>query len=138
MNPAVTLAAALTRGLPWHTVPAYILAHVAVAIIGACDVRVASAVAFDTRPHWRRSYERDDVYTALSKLVRGVAEASLIGVWPSYIYRSTQNAGMPQRIATGLRPDRQAVWLGTHGNLAYVAVLGVDDVDHVVEAARQP
>ena len=34
MNPAVTLAAALTGGLRWHTVPAYILAQVAGAIIG--------------------------------------------------------------------------------------------------------
>ena len=34
MNPAVTLAAALTGGLRWHTVPAYILAQIAGAIIG--------------------------------------------------------------------------------------------------------
>jgi glycerol uptake facilitator-like aquaporin len=34
MNPAVTLAAALTGGLRWHTVPAYIVAQVVGAIIG--------------------------------------------------------------------------------------------------------
>jgi glycerol uptake facilitator-like aquaporin len=34
MNPAVTLAAALTGGLRWHTVPAYIVAQVAGAIVG--------------------------------------------------------------------------------------------------------
>jgi glycerol uptake facilitator-like aquaporin len=34
MNPAVTLAAALTGGLRWHTVPAYIVAQVIGALIG--------------------------------------------------------------------------------------------------------
>jgi len=34
MNPAVTLAAALTGGLRWHTVPAYVAAQVLGAIIG--------------------------------------------------------------------------------------------------------
>ena len=34
MNPVVTLAAAATGGLRWHTVPAYIAAQVAGAIIG--------------------------------------------------------------------------------------------------------
>lgn len=34
MNPAVTLAAALTGGLRWRTVPAYILAQVVGAIVG--------------------------------------------------------------------------------------------------------
>jgi glycerol uptake facilitator-like aquaporin len=34
MNPVVTLAAAATRGLRWHAVPAYIVAQIAGAIIG--------------------------------------------------------------------------------------------------------
>jgi glycerol uptake facilitator-like aquaporin len=34
MNPAVTLAAALTGGLRWHTAPTYMMAQVAGAIIG--------------------------------------------------------------------------------------------------------
>jgi glycerol uptake facilitator-like aquaporin len=34
MNPAVTLAAALTGGLRWHTVPVYIVAQVAGAVVG--------------------------------------------------------------------------------------------------------
>jgi glycerol uptake facilitator-like aquaporin len=34
MNPAVTLAAALTGGLRWHTVPAYIVAQIVGGIVG--------------------------------------------------------------------------------------------------------
>jgi len=40
MNPAVTLAAALTGGLRWRTVPVYVLAQVVGAIIGVWVVHV--------------------------------------------------------------------------------------------------
>jgi glycerol uptake facilitator-like aquaporin len=40
MNPAVTLAAALTGGLRWHTVPVYVLAQVTGAIIGVWTAHI--------------------------------------------------------------------------------------------------
>src|SRR3989442_6027624 len=63
MNPVVTLAAAATGGLRWHSVPAYLAAQIAGAILGVW----LAHVMFDL-PVWQLSQH------ARSGLPQGVAE----------------------------------------------------------------
>src|SRR5271157_2233084 len=45
---------------------------------------------------------------------------------------------MSERIAAGLRPDREPVWHAADRNRLHRAVVGVEGVDDAVIAAREP
>src|SRR5262245_2166333 len=51
---------------------------------------------------------------------------------------SAQVAGMPEGIAAGLRPHCETVGLFLHRNTFHRASGGIDDVNRIVVATRQP
>src|SRR5262245_20020391 len=52
--------------------------------------------------------------------------------------RSAQVAGMPEGIAAGLRPHGETVGLFLHRDTFHRSRGGIDDVNHIIVATRQP
>jgi glycerol uptake facilitator-like aquaporin len=110
MNPVVSLAAALTDGLPWRAVPAYIAAQVAGAILGVW----LAHVMFDL-PIWQLSTH---VRTGLPQWIAEIVATFglLVVIWGSQMQREPATAFAVGAYITG------AYWFTASTSFANPAV----------------